>query len=148
MDSAKILSDGSHMVVEKFGNLGLIIEECFHIQQDLLEVFVKTSILCTILTVHFLIIHLIIVWTMMYQSLLCTYPQLQWHTVQIIIMIIIIECYNLQKYNILSELLTMRQALLPYQEYFMSTNRVPYVGRPSPLIPRKSKDFYIKFKHL
>ena len=48
------------------------------------------------------------------------------------------------KNNILSELLTMRQALLPYnyQEYFMTTNRVPYVPRPSPLIPKKSKDFY------
>ena len=47
------------------------------------------------------------------------------------------------KHNILSGLLTMRQALLPYQEYFMTTNKVPYVQ-----IPRKSKDFYIKFKHL
>ena len=52
------------------------------------------------------------------------------------------------KNNILSELLTMRQALLPYQEYFMTTNRVPDVQRPSPLIPKKPKDFYIKFKHL
>ena len=31
------------------------------------------------------------------------------------------------KNNIFSELLTMRQALLPYQEYVMTTNRVPYV---------------------
>ena len=56
------------------------------------------------------------------------------------------------KNNILSELLTMRQALLPYQEFcilrVMTTNRVPDVQRPSPLIPKKSKDFYIKFKHL
>ena len=45
--------------------------------------------------------------------------------------------------NILSELLAMRQALLPYQEFYilrvMTTNRVPDVQRPSPLIPKKSK---------
>ena len=52
------------------------------------------------------------------------------------------------KNNILSELLTMRQALLPYQEYFVTTNRIQYVQRPSPFKPKKSKDIYTKFKHL
>ena len=30
----------------------------------------------------------------------------------------------------------------------MTKNRVPDVQRPSPLIPKKSKQFYIKLKHL
>ena len=54
LDSAKILRAGAHTVVEKFGNLGPILEECFHIQQDLLEVFVNTFIQCSISEARFI----------------------------------------------------------------------------------------------
>ena len=58
--------------------------------------------------------------------------------------IIIIHIKN----NILSELLTKRQALLPYQECFMNIDCVHYVQGPSPFKPMKSKDFYVRFKQL
>ena len=54
----------------------------------------------------------------------------------------------ISKNYILSELLTMRQALLPYQECFMNIDCVHYVQGPSPFKPMKSKDFYVKFKQL
>ena len=50
--------------------------------------------------------------------------------------------------NILSELLTMKQALWPYQEYFINIDCVHYVEGPSHFNPKKSKDFYVKFKPL
>ena len=52
----------------------------------------------------------------------------------------------ISKNNILSVLLTMRQALLPCQEYFSSMDCVRYVQGISPFKPKKSKDFYVKFK--
>ena len=41
----------------------------------------------------------------------------------------------ISKNNILSELLTMRQALLPYQEYFSSMDCVHYIQGVSPFKP-------------
>ena len=54
----------------------------------------------------------------------------------------------ISKISTLSELLTMRQALLPYQEYFRNIDCIHYVQGPSPFKPKKSKDFYVKFKLL
>ena len=54
----------------------------------------------------------------------------------------------ISKINILSELLTMREALLPYQEYFLNMDCVHWVQGVSPFKPKKSKDFYVIFKQL
>ena len=54
----------------------------------------------------------------------------------------------ISKNNILSELLTMREALLPYQEYFLNMDCVHCVQGVSPFKPKKSKDFYVIFKQL
>ena len=54
----------------------------------------------------------------------------------------------ISKNNILSELLTMRQALLPYQEYFFNMDCIYYVQGVSSFKPKKSKDFYVKFNQL
>ena len=54
----------------------------------------------------------------------------------------------ISKNNILSELLTMRQALLPYQEYFLNMDYIHYVQGGSPCKSKKSKDSCVKFKQL
>ena len=50
--------------------------------------------------------------------------------------------------NILSELLIMRQAWLPCHECFRNIDCAHYVQGVSPFKPKKSKDFYVKFKQL
>ena len=42
----------------------------------------------------------------------------------------------------------MRQALLPYQNYFISMDCVRYVQGVSPFTPKRSKDSFVKFKQL
>ena len=54
----------------------------------------------------------------------------------------------ISKNNILSELETMRQALLSYQEYFLNMDCIHYVQGVRSFKPKKSKDFYVKFKQL
>ena len=49
------------------------------------------------------------------------------------------------KGNIYSEILTIREALLPYQEYLKDDDRVAYV---LDFNPKRSKDFYIQFRNM
>ena len=52
------------------------------------------------------------------------------------------------KSNILTELLTMREALLPYQEYLRNIDRVQDVQEPQQFKPKKSRDFYLLFRQM
>ena len=52
------------------------------------------------------------------------------------------------KSNILTELLTMREALLPYQEYLRNIDWVQDVQEPQQFKPKKSRDFYLLFRQM
>ena len=52
------------------------------------------------------------------------------------------------KSNILTELLTMREALLPYQECLRNIDRVRNVQEPQQFKPKKSRDFYLLFRQM
>ena len=49
------------------------------------------------------------------------------------------------KGNIYTEILTVREALLPYQEYLKDDDRFAYV---LDFNPKRSKDFYIQFRNM
>ena len=52
------------------------------------------------------------------------------------------------KGNIYTEILTVRKALLPYQEYLKHGDRFAFVHESHDFNPKRSKDFYIQFRNM